>query len=163
MKCDIWKQCRDLIDRTSFDFRFEDFLRNLSKLLKIVTYRVTDQPSIIWSWRSVLNFNLSVFTFLRSRVDESDKLLDDRWVKIVESERNITLIYVQCNNTLLVRNSGIAVRNSGISFLALILNLSKPERQILHAKLESRLRDVTSHIPFFSVDQYELRLTKLSG
>ena len=52
------------VDRTSFDFQFEDFLSYLP--LQTFIYCVTDQPSITRSQRSVLNFKLSVHTFSRS-------------------------------------------------------------------------------------------------
>ena len=51
------------VDRTSFDFRFEDFLSNLP--LQTFIYCVTDQLSITQSRRYVLNFKLSVLTFSR--------------------------------------------------------------------------------------------------
>ena len=46
---------------TSLGFRTKDFLRNL--LPKIVIYCVTDQPSILWSRKSVPNFKLSILGF----------------------------------------------------------------------------------------------------
>ena len=49
-------------------------------------------------------------------------------------------------------NKRFAVKNSGISCLALIFNLSIPKLIILCSKL----RDMTSSIPFFSVDRYKL-------
>ena len=67
MKCNVWKQSIAAVnsfDRTSFHFQFEDFLSNLP--LWTIIYCVTDQPSITWSWRSVLNFKFSVLSFLRS-------------------------------------------------------------------------------------------------
>ena len=52
------------VDRTSFDFRFEDFLSNMP--LQTFIYCATDQKkSITQYWRSVLNFKFSVLTFLR--------------------------------------------------------------------------------------------------
>ena len=52
------------VDRTSFDFRFEDFLSSLP--LQTIIYCVTDQPSITRSRRYVLNLKLSVLTCSRS-------------------------------------------------------------------------------------------------
>ena len=54
---------------------FEDFLSNL--ILKINIYCVTDNPSIIQSWRSVLKFKFSVLIFC---LKLSNLLLKITWV-----------------------------------------------------------------------------------
>ena len=64
MKCDVESHIHTRIDRTNFDFRFDDFFSNLP--LQTIIYCVTDQPSITRSRRTVLNFKFSVLTFLRS-------------------------------------------------------------------------------------------------
>ena len=52
------------VDRWCFDFGFYDFLSYLT--WQTIIYCVKDQPSILRSRRSVLNFKLSVLTFSRS-------------------------------------------------------------------------------------------------
>ena len=55
---DFWKPCKVLhwLDQPRI---------SIQSKLKIIIYSVTDQPSITWSWRSVLNFKFSVLTFLK--------------------------------------------------------------------------------------------------
>ena len=78
------------IECASFDFRFQDIWSNV--LLKIIIYCITDQQSIIRSRRSVLNFKLSVFTFLRLMTCSS--VLEEYWAKIVPRENITTPIFV---------------------------------------------------------------------
>ena len=94
------KQClqtmyKTSVDWTSFNFPFQDFLGILLfLLLKIIAwvYCISEQPSIPWSWRSVLNFKLSVFTFLRLMTCSS--VLEEYWAKIVPRENITTPIFV---------------------------------------------------------------------
>ena len=53
------------LDRTSFNFQIEDFLSNLSLYIIIYCHCVSNQPSITWSRRSILNFKFWVLTFSR--------------------------------------------------------------------------------------------------
>ena len=90
-----WKRLVIGVDRTSFDFRFESFLSNLP--WETFSYCVTDQPSMILSRKSVLNFKLSVLTFPRL-ISCLSAMLDEQWAKIVQSENMIsTPIYLECN------------------------------------------------------------------
>ena len=66
------------VDRISFDFWLEDFLSNLS--LQTIIYCVTDQPSITWSPRSVLNFKFSALNFLRSMSCSMSN--EQKWVEV---------------------------------------------------------------------------------
>ena len=63
------------IERTSFDFLFEDFFNNLP--LEIIIYCVTEEPSITLSSRSVLIFRFSVLFF-----SEIGELLDEHGEKL---------------------------------------------------------------------------------
>ena len=78
-----------IIDKTSFDFQFEDFLSNL--LFEIIIYCVTDQPSIAQSQRSVLNFKFSVLTFLRSM--SCPMSIEQKLCQV----KYLTLIYAKCD------------------------------------------------------------------
>ena len=49
--------------------------------------------------------------------------------------------------------SRFVFKYSGISFLALIFNVSNPRTTFLHAKSGFRLRDTMSHIPILLADQ----------
>ena len=71
------------IDWANFDFWFKDILRNL--LLKIIMHSITDQPSMTWSCRPVLNFKFSV---LLSSLFQVHELLNEHssWAKLCEGK-----------------------------------------------------------------------------
>ena len=112
------------IDRTSFDFQFEDFLSNLP--LWTIIYCVTDQPSITWSWRSVLNFKILnlIFSRLMSCLMSNEQKMCE--VKMFQ-------LKYMLNATRCI-NQRFAFKNSGIVCLALIFNLSYLRTTILQPK-----------------------------
>ena len=121
----------------------KDFLSNL--LLKLIIFCFTDQPPITQSPRSVLNFKFSIFTF--------QGWWDTEWVLSKNCAKRKKKLRLQTmSNAIICIDKRFAVKNSGISCLVLIFNLSIPKLIILCSKL----RDMTSSIPFFSVDRYKL-------
>ena len=120
------------VERTSFDFWVEEFFSNLP------LYCVTDRPSITWSWRSVLNFKISVLTFLRSMSCSTSN--EQKLCKVKILQLRSPLNAIRCIDKRFASN------NSGRSCLALIFNLSNPRQRILQCKICSRLLDTTSHI-----------------
>ena len=74
MKSNVWKPCRltvqTCIGWASLEYLLKRIWKNLP--LKIIIYCGTDQPLLVTAWfqRSVLNFKLSVLTFLRLMFDE---------------------------------------------------------------------------------------------
>ena len=134
------------VDRTSFNFQFEDFLSNLP--LKLFIYRVTDQPSITQSRRSVLNFKLSALTFSR---------LMSCLMCIEQKLCNVNVFQLQSmSNAIGCINQRFVFKNSGILCLALIFNLNNLRTTVLYAqKIRCRWRNTTSHIQFFSWNGYE--------
>ena len=70
------------VDRTSFDFRFEDFLSN-------PCYWPTIHNSI---WKICPKFQA-----ISSHFFGVDELLDEYWAKIVQSENISTPIYAECD------------------------------------------------------------------
>ena len=72
MKSNVWKPCRLIVETcigwASLEYLLKRIWKNLP--LKIIIYCGTDQPLTAWFQRSVLNFKLSVLTFLRLMFDE---------------------------------------------------------------------------------------------
>ena len=109
------------VNKTSFDFRYEDILSNLP--LWTFIYCVTDQPSITRSRRYVLKFKLSVLAFWAAPWALSKTCA--KWKNIS------TPIYVEC---VKMYRSRFAVKNSRISSLAMIFKLKNPSIAVLYAK-----------------------------
>ena len=98
------------VDRTSFDFRFEDFLSNLP--LQTFIYCVTDKASITRSRRSVLNVKASVLTFSRS--------MSSWWATSIEQKLcEVKKLQLQSmSNKIRCIDQRFACENSRISCLA---------------------------------------------
>ena len=92
------------IECASFDFRFQDIWSNV--LLKIIIYCITDQQSIMRSRRSVLNFKLSVFTFLRSASVKKwtlrKKLCEEKIFQLQSISNAIVCIVQRFSSSILV-------------------------------------------------------------
>ena len=78
-KCNVWKLCIDLHWQGKHKFLVWRFLFCNLQLKLIIC--VTDQPTISWSRRSVLNFKFS------SLFSEVDELLHEHWAKLCEVKK----------------------------------------------------------------------------
>ena len=114
------------VDRTSFNFWFEDCLSYLTWCT--IIYCVTDQLSITRSRRSVLNFKLSVLTFSKSM---------SCLMSIEQKLCKVKKIQLQSmSNAMRCFDHRFVFKNSGFACLALIFNLtlSYLRSTILHQK-----------------------------
>ena len=119
---------RDLHWLDSFKFLRIFCLSNLP--LKVIIYCVTDQPVTACSWRSVLNYKLSVFTFLRLM----------NCLKIETMFRSQSMF----NARIYIDQSFVQViKNFGVSLLSLILDLSNQIKSS-RRKISLSLQDMTN-------------------
>ena len=89
MKCNVWKTLVSSVDRTSFDFRLEEFFCNAFVNNHLLCFWLTIHNSI--------SKICPKFQVLSSHFFEVDELLDEHWAKIVRSEYISTPIYVECD------------------------------------------------------------------
>ena len=131
------------VEKMSINLWFEDYLSNL--LSKTIIYCVTDQPSITWSWSSVLNFKLSVLTFSRPM---SCSMSIKEWY----FNSNICRTWYMYWSKVCVQELWYVV--SGLDIQA---KLSKNNNHDPACKKGgSRLRNTTSHTSFFLKDPNNL-------
>ena len=97
------------VDRSSFDFRYEDFVSNLP--LKTIICCVTDRLSITRSRRSVLNFKFSVLIFSRSMICSMSNEQKLCKVKIFQLQ--------SMSNVIRCIDQRFAFKNCGVSCLPL--------------------------------------------
>ena len=119
---------------------------------QIIIYCVIDQPSVTQSRRSVLDFELSCLTFLRSMscsMSIEQNLCREENFQLSCMSNAITCIY-----------KGFQFRILALIVLPWYLTFYSPRMTILHAKNqftdESLLRNITIHILFFLSIGYRL-------
>ena len=110
---------------------------------KTIIYCVTDRQPITQSWRSVLNFKISVLTFLR--LISCLMSIGQVWCK------DKIFLLQSMSNAIRCIDKRFAFKNSGISCLAWAIQ----EQQCWTQEISSKLLDTTSHILFFLINWYE--------
>ena len=144
MKCNVWKPCSD--QRWQDDLRFS-------------IWRFFEQSSFVNNhllcyWPTIHNFISKIcpkFQVISSHIFEINKLLNEHWAKIVQSE-NIP-IYVECDK---MSQSEACVKEFSyfMSGLDIQLKNSKYYSPVCK-KIGCRWRNTTSHIPFSLSNWYK--------
>ena len=160
MKSNVWKPCRltvqTCIGWASLEYLLKRIWKNLP--LKIIIYCGTDQPLLVTAWfqRSVLNFKLSVLTFLRL-------MFDEHWAKNLW--REIFQIHsmsnqLQCDSMCWSKYISLEFQCilSGLNF-----RLEQSENEVQQQTISSNLQILTIHTPFILTYQDELWLSALSS
>ena len=144
MKCYVWKSCCHIkvtsTDRKNFDFLFEDFFGQSAFV----------NNHLLCYWPTIHNLISKIcpeFQVISSHFFEVDELLDEHWVKIVQSEKISTPIYVECDK---MYRSKVCVQEFSyfVSGLDIQLEQSKNNSPV-HKRISCRCWNTTSHIQLF--------------